>query len=95
MIKVVIERHVKDGCQTAYKETISKAKKAASHTDGYISGEILIDSSDKNHILVLSTWESRDSWISWANSAERLEVLESISSLLVSEEAVSIYNLSN
>jgi heme-degrading monooxygenase HmoA len=93
MIKVVIERHVKDGCQTAYKETISQAKKAASHTDGYISGEILVDSADNHHILVLSTWESQDSWSSWANSEERNKVLEAISPLLVSEEAVSIYNL--
>ncbi len=92
MIKVIIERRIKQGSEGAYKEAILQAKQAAGKTEGYLGGEMLVDQSDSNHILVVSTWKDRESWIDWANSEGRDHVLTIINPMLESEEAVTIYS---
>jgi len=92
MIKVIIERKIKQGSEAAYKEAIFQAKKAAGKTDGYLGGEMLVDQNDSNHVLVVSTWKDRESWIDWANSDGRDHVLNAINPMLESEEAVTIYS---
>ena len=90
MLRVVIERHIKQGQEIAYQEAILKAKNHAHHVQGFISGEVLNNIDDSRHFLVLSTWDSIEGWNRWAKSQARHEILEMIRPMLEGDEKVTL-----
>ncbi|MFC2025277.1 antibiotic biosynthesis monooxygenase family protein [Chloroflexota bacterium] len=81
MIRVIIERHAKDGIHllTLLREIRAEAMEQL----GYISGETLVDIEDSSIIIVISTWESLKSWKNWHFSEVRANLDQKIESQLV------------
>jgi heme-degrading monooxygenase HmoA len=90
MVRVLIERWLKEGTNEAFGAAMRGMRRDAIHADGYISGETLRDADDARHWVVVSTWTSRAKWESWAVSAARGQARERIAPLLARPEAVTI-----
>ena len=56
-----------------------------------ISGETLRNAHDPNHRLVIATYRTLQDWQRWASSAERQEMMATITPMLETEEKVSIF----
>lgn len=91
MIRVFIERSILEGKESDYRQTIRQLKQKACHMPGYISGEMLADTENSNHCLVMSTWESIEYWLTWAKSDERKQAESAIRKMLTANESISVY----
>jgi heme-degrading monooxygenase HmoA len=81
-VKVLIERHVKQGKEGDLIELLNKLRAELISQPGYISGELLQSINDKSTIFALSTWLSALDWKSWEGNPQRLEIESDIESLL-------------
>ena len=95
MIRVIIERRIKDGCVDQYLELIRRARKQANTVEGFIAGELLQEKNHPQHAIIISSWENNQAWDEWSVSDERLKALEGMRSLLQSDETVTILENSN
>ncbi len=90
MIRVIIERHIKEDCFHDYLDIIRRARKQATTIEGFIAGELLQEKSNKNIAVIISSWENFKSWNAWLDSKERLDVLEEMRPLLINDEKVTV-----
>ena len=90
MIRVIIERKVADGLFREFEDGLRKTRQLAVTFPGYISGESLVDVSDGNHRVVISTWGSVNEWQMWLNSDERQQSLVYIAPCLVEPETYTV-----
>lgn len=90
MIRVIIERHIKEGCFHDYLDMIRRARKQATAVEGFIAGELLQEHSNTNHAVIISSWENLESWSKWQDSDERAQVLTEMRPLLETDEAVTV-----
>ncbi|HLK12170.1 MAG TPA: antibiotic biosynthesis monooxygenase family protein [Candidatus Binatia bacterium] len=74
MIRVLIERWLRPGAEEAFDREMRALRREAVHRAGYISGETLRDAADRRHLLVLSTWRSREDWEAWRGSSARADI---------------------
>ncbi len=91
MIRVFIERCLAEGKISDYYQAIRQLKQKASHMDGYISGEMLVDPEDSRRCMISSNWDNLESWKNWTKTAERNICKEKIRKMLVEDEKISIY----
>jgi heme-degrading monooxygenase HmoA len=85
MIRVLIERRIRDGEGPAYEKIQRELRFEALREHGYFTGETWRDIDDPNHYVVISTWRSRDDWEGWVAADVRRRVLERLAPLVVSE----------
>lgn len=90
MIRVIIERQVRDGCFHDYLELIRRARKQATAIDGFIAGELLQERSNQQHAVIISSWESFEAWEKWQSSDERINTLNEMRELLESDEKIIV-----
>ena len=90
MIRVIIERHIKEGCFHDYLDMIRRARKQATAVEGFIAGELLQEKSNPDRAVIISSWENIESWDKWQSSPERAEVLTSMRPLLEADEQVTV-----
>jgi len=90
MIRVIIERKIREGCFHDYLELIRKARKQANAVDGFIAGELLQRKGDQNHAVIISSWENIEAWDIWQNSDSRIAVLEEMRPILEEDETVIV-----
>ena len=90
MIRVIIERKIREGCFHDYLELIRKARKQANSVDGFIAGELLQHKGDENHAVIISSWENYEAWDTWLNSDERKATLSEMRKLLEEDESFSV-----
>jgi heme-degrading monooxygenase HmoA len=93
MVRVVIQRHLKEGKKGDLLPLLRELRAAAMNYPGYINGESLAGAEDPSVISVLSTWRSLDDWKAWEKSGERVKLYQKIESLLVEKPKVSIYQV--
>jgi len=93
MVKIVIERHLKEGKKGDLMPLLRELRAAAMHQPGYVTGETLASTEDPSIISVLSTWRSLEDWKAWETSEARVELYQLIDLLLVEEPKVSIYQV--
>jgi len=72
MIKVVIERRLKEGARIF--NLLREGRAAAMKHPGYITGETLLDTEDTSHILVISSWQSLRDWDDFRKSDVRVNI---------------------
>ena len=89
-VKVLIERHVKEGKEGDLIELLNKLRAELISQPGYISGELLQSMEDKSTILALSTWLSALDWKSWEGNPRRLEIESGIEPLLTESPKLTI-----
>ena len=81
-VRVLIERHVKEGKEGDLIELLNKLRAELISQPGFISGELLQSLTDKSTIFAFSTWLSTLDWKSWEGDPRRLEVESKIEQLL-------------
>jgi len=91
MIRVIIERHVKEGENLS--SLLRELRVAAVHQPGYVTGETLVSTEDKSIIMVISTWRSLEDWKAWETSEKRAKLYQQIESLLVEKPRVRIFEI--
>ena len=70
-VKILIKRKIKDGNIQAASRLLIKHRSEVMKQPGYISSETLRSLDDPNQIVVVSMWQSRESWSRWKNSEVR------------------------
>ena len=90
MTRVIIERDIKDASLTDYLTLIRKARKQANSNDGFIAGELLQSKGNPCHAVIISSWDSYESWDIWSKSDIRLKVLDEMRPLLKNDEKVTV-----
>ena len=93
MVRIVVERHLKEGKKGDLMPLLRELRAAALHHPGYVTGETLASTEDPSIILVLSTWRSPEDWKAWEKSESRIKIYEKIEPLLVEKPRVSIYQV--
>ncbi len=93
MIRVVIQRHLKEGKKGDLLPLLRALRTAAMNYPGYIHGESLAGTEDPSVISVLSTWRSLKDWEAWEKSGQRVKLYEKIEPLLVEKPEVSVYQI--
>jgi len=93
MIRVIIERHLKEGRRGDLVPLLRELRTAAMRLPGYVTGETLMSTEDDSIISVLSTWQSLEDWEEWQKSEERIKIYKKIESLLLEKPKVSIYQV--
>ena len=81
LVKVFIKRQIKDGSETEAFALLKELRAVAMKQDGYISGETLVSADDPLQVMVVSTWESREEWLKWLASEDRLVVDQRLAEL--------------
>ena len=92
MIRVIIERRVRDGEEVALLEMLLTMRNSSIHQPGYISGETLVAQDDPCMHLVISTWQSSESWQAWANSVMRQAMEDRVQPLLSAPARTTIFH---
>jgi len=93
MVRIVVERHLKEGKKGDLLPLLRELRAAALHHPGYVTGETLASTEDPNIILVLSTWRSLEDWKAWEKTEPRIKIYEKIEPLLVEKPKLSIYQV--
>jgi len=93
MIRVILERHLKEGKREDLIPLLIDIRMAALRQPGYISGETLTKAEDPSVITVLSTWRSLKEWQTWEKSEARKKIDKQIEPLLREKPRVSIYQI--
>ena len=91
MIKVIVERHVKEG--NSLPPLLRELRAAAMHQPGYITGETLVSTEDKSIVVVISTWRSLEDWKIWETSETRARLYQQIEPLLAEKPKVRTYQI--
>ncbi len=90
-VKIIIKRKV---AKEKEKETLPlfiQLRALATSQPGYISGETLRNLDDPEEYLVISTWQSAESWKAWFESQERAELQGKVDALLGEKTGYSAY----
>jgi heme-degrading monooxygenase HmoA len=77
MIRVIVD-HVTKSKEDSERlmSVIVQLRNEAMKQPGYITGETLINNSDPTHVLVISTWNSRETWDAWDHSEARTKITQ-------------------
>ena len=92
MVRVIIERHIKEGKERDLANLLLELRTKAMHCPGYITGETLRSPDDPSHWVVISTWADADAWTAWVSSPERQELAAKIELLLSSPPKTTIFS---
>ncbi len=90
-VKIIIDRKVRKGMESDFSKLLEELRMKAIATKGYISGESLWASEDRQNCVVISTWHSAEEWRNWEKSPERKEIHGKIEKLMVRLTKVKTY----
>ena len=69
--KILIKRKFKQGKQQEIIAMLRELRSGALNQPGYISGETLTSVEDPRTMMVISTWQSMESWYNWKRNNTR------------------------
>lgn len=95
MVRIIIERNILDGKLDDYHALIRQAKNKASNLPGFLSGEIFHVKDNPYQVIVMSCWDSYDTWEVWAESEERQDLLDHMRPLLDADEKIMVLQATN
>ncbi len=90
-VKVIIDRKVKKGKEPEFYELLKQLRSKAISVKGYISGETLRASSDRQNYIVVGTWQSIDDWKTWEKNSERKKIQERVERIMMRPTKTKIY----
>ncbi len=91
-VKILIRRKIPKGLEDSkFNKLIRQLRALAVIQPGYISGETLRRIDRSQDYLVISTWQSLDTWNAWWKSQKRAEIQDQIDALLVMPTEYEIY----
>lgn len=71
LAKILIERQFTSGNEKEILTLLNKLRSFAMNQPGYISGLTMTAPDDPGKMVVISTWQTLDSWHSWKENTER------------------------
>lgn len=93
MVRVIIERRLKEENEGEVRELLYDLRVKAMRQPGYVSGETLMGYDDPLLYSVVSTWRSAEEWQAWANNAERQAIETRVERLLSAPAKTTIFLL--
>ncbi len=90
MIRVIIEREIAEGLEQFYEQAITGLLNELAISPGYVSGESLVDIRHPNRYVVITRWNSEESWNRWFHSSKRQQMLAEIRPFLLSDEKFTL-----
>ncbi|MCG6892321.1 MAG: antibiotic biosynthesis monooxygenase [Desulfobacteraceae bacterium] len=90
-VKILIKRKVPGHKSEELSKLLKHLRALTMIQPGYISGETLDRVDVLGQSLVISTWQSVESWRTWVLSKERQEIQGRIDELLGEETTYEIY----
>ena len=93
MVRIIIERHLKEGKIGNLIPILRELRDSAIHKPGFIGGETLIDTEDSSKVIVACNWHSLEQWEAWNTSEARTKLYQKVASLLTEEPKVTIYRV--
>ena len=91
MIRVIVKREVKEGQSVV--DFLRQLRMAALPQAGYVTGETLINTENRQIVTVVSTWRSLDDWKKWEASEQRAKITRQIEPLLATPPSTETYEL--
>jgi heme oxygenase (mycobilin-producing) len=83
MFKIVIEHRTKNrDCAKTLIKGIKKVRPIAARQPGFISSNTYADAADPCHVVIISTWETKENWKAWDESPERAATRPQLEPLL-------------
>ena len=92
-VKILIRRKFLGGTFKAASEMLIQARTNALSHKGYISSETLSNYGDPNTIMVISMWEKKEAWDSYATCSSRMDNERKFSEILDGKTEYEIFNL--
>jgi len=71
LAKILIKRQFKSGYEKEILSLFNKLRSIAMNQAGYISGLTMMAPDDPENMMVISTWQTLDSWQLWKENIER------------------------
>jgi heme-degrading monooxygenase HmoA len=90
-VKIIIRRKVPKGKEGQLLPLLLEMRSRATTQPGYISGETLRNVNDSQDYVVISTWQSVETWKTWEASKRRAEIQSKIDSLLGEKTSYGVY----
>jgi heme-degrading monooxygenase HmoA len=90
-VKIILKRKFAKDKEARLLPLLIQMRALAISQAGYISGETLRNTEEPEEILVISTWQSAESWKAWFRSSQRAEIQEKIDALLEAKTEYGIY----
>jgi len=90
-VKIILKRKVSKDKEAALSPLLIEMRALAMSQPGYISGETLRNAEDPEDVLVISTWQSPESWKGWLRSSARANIQEKIDALLETKTEYGMY----
>ena len=91
-VKILIKRKIPKGFEDPkFNKLIRQLRALAIVQHGYISGETLKRIDCPQEYLVISTWQSMDTWNAWRTSRTRAEIQDQIDALLGAPTEYEMY----
>ena len=90
-VKIIIKRRVPEGTEKELGVFLKEMRNRCNDQPGYISGETYQRVDHPQEILVISNWQSIETWNRWVASAERTEVQNKIDFLLGERTDYEVY----
>ena len=90
-VKIIIRRKVPKDKETQLAPLLVELRSKAISQPGYIAGETLRNVENPEDYVVISTWQSTDTWKAWEANEERKGMAERIDSLLGQTTEYGIY----
>ncbi|MCP3900068.1 MAG: hypothetical protein GY707_10180 [Desulfobacteraceae bacterium] len=92
-VKILIRRKFLGGTLKAASEMLIQARTNALSHKGYISSETLNNYDDPNTVMVISMWEKKEDWDSYATCSSRIDNERKFSEILNGNTEYEIFNL--
>lgn len=89
---ILIKRKVPRGKESELVPLLIQLRALAVSQPGYISGQTLRRVDISGEYLVLSTWQSVESWETWLRSKQRNEIQERIDTILGEKTEYEVYH---
>ena len=93
MVRILIERHLKEDKRGDLVPLLRECRAAAKHYPGFITGETLVNTEDSSIITVICTWHSLEEWTAWYKSELRIKLEREIEPLLLEKPKVSTHQV--
>jgi heme-degrading monooxygenase HmoA len=92
-VKIIIKRNFKEVKKEKAFTLINQFRQDAMNQPGYISGETLVNHYDPRIIVVISTWQTIEDWISWQESDQRQAYEDQLEAMLEAPTTFEIYDI--
>ena len=70
-VKIIIKRKFKKGKKREIIALLRELRSGALQQPGYVSGETLTSEEDPQTLVVISSWQNMENWISWRENNTR------------------------